>query len=156
MQIPAETVDAIKAIGGFLFAIGAPLWAVGKVIARRKATAYAREWLKSQGEPVDDDDPKTPLLEEGDLVRSLRRQLDEIERLHAAEARGLRNRVRELQGELDAVKGDLVVASQERLKAERHATQIIREWRASQGLRSDAPPANPLSSSAVTVPPKGR
>jgi hypothetical protein len=103
------------------------LWAYvlvkGKLIVAAKTKRLTAAYEASKVEP--DDAPSTPLLEEGDLVRSLRRQLDEIERLHAAEARGLRSELREARGELDAVRGDLVVAVNERLKAERHATQIL-------------------------------
>jgi hypothetical protein len=147
VHLTNDVIEGLKAVGGFFLAIAVPLAAVGKVIAKRKATAFAKKWLESQGEAVTDDDaPKTPLLSESELARQLRAQLDEQERLHSAEARTLRLRVRELELELREERGKNASLT--------YATSKLREeYRRSMGLDSDAPPANPKSSGAVTVPP---
>ncbi|HEY3499308.1 MAG TPA: hypothetical protein VGK73_31685 [Polyangiaceae bacterium] len=80
----------------------------------------------------------------------------EAAKLADARERALVAKSRELQADLDAVRGDLVVAQRRANVAEAAGLELRRQWREAQGLDSDSPPANPLSASARTVPPKSR
>lgn len=134
--------------GGVGLSFLGTLWAYvlikGKLIVaaktKRLTAAYEASRMDADGEP------KTPLLSEDQLARSLRGQLDEQERLHSAEARSLRLRVRELEQELREERGKNASLT--------YATSKLRdEYRRSLGLTSDPPPADHRSSGAITAPP---
>ncbi len=130
MHLSSETIEALQAIGGFLASIGVPLWAVGKVIAKRKAAAFAKKWLESQGEAVDDDRPTRRIPEvapEDATVESLRALLQRVQRDNEALRDSLREATRANDVEAQALRRQLADEKQERAEiAGRFAVQFYR------------------------------
>lgn len=167
MHVPAE----VQAIGTFLASIG------GAVVTVVGVAVKLEKILRSRREKAVDDVPtrRVPTIPENapvdagdeavlafwkeraaraiEALSAAREGLREAAKLSDSRERALVNRNRELQTDLDAVRRDLVVAQSRAAVAERAGLELRRQWREAQGLDSDAPPANPLSSAAITVPP---
>lgn len=162
--------------GGVGLSFLGTLWAYvlvkGKLIvaAKTKQLTAAYEASKVSEEPItrrlpslpegEADTPDAQLLFFRDRCAHLLERLSqerfaysEAAKLSDARERALENELKATRDELKLARSDLAVATSARIVAERAGLAIEKQWRAAQGLDSDAPPAHPRSSSAVTKPP---
>jgi hypothetical protein len=169
-HIPAEAEAILKflgAVAGFIFTVVGGYKRIADTSRKKAADAVEREYV---------DEPPTrrmPTLPEGEqdtpearlrflsdrcahLLERLTQERfahSEAAKLSDARERALEAELKSTREELRLARSDLAVATSARIVAEKAGLEIRRQWKAAQGLDSDAPPADPRSSSAITKPP---
>lgn len=170
-HIPAEAEAILKFLGSVVGFIATVVVAFKRIAdgSRKKAQDAVEAEYRVDEPPTkrmpalpegEDDSPDAQLRFYRDRCAHLLERLtqerfahSEAAKLSDARERALEAELKSTREELKLARSDLAVATSARIVAERAGLEIRRQWKAAQGLDSDAPPADPRSSSAITKPP---